>query len=69
MGMYLATTICFLMILFSTVIYYPYDHIIEYDLGPETLILKFLSLVQLVIALIFYLLWTKNHLHLAKGKY
>jgi hypothetical protein len=33
LGMYMATFICFLMILFSDVVYYPYDNIIDYDQG------------------------------------
>jgi hypothetical protein len=34
LGMYIAAFICFLMIIFSEVVYFPYEHIIELDLGP-----------------------------------
>ena len=68
-GMYIATLICGLMILFSSVIYYPYEHVIEYYMGPETTLLRIISYVQFGVAMVFYLLWVKNHLHLELGKY
>ena len=57
------------MILFSTVIYYPYENSIEYDMGPESTLLKIISLIQFIVAIIFFLLFLKNHLKLAMGKY
>lgn len=69
LGMYIATFICFLMLLYSTVIYYPYEHTIEYDMGPETTLLRVISYLQFMIAIVFFLLFLKNHLKLAMGKF
>ena len=67
--MYIATFICVLMIFFSTVIYYPYEHAIDYDMGPETTLLRIISFVQFLVAIVFFLLFLKSHLKLAIGKY
>lgn len=69
LGMYIGALICFMNILWSDVIYYPYEHSIEYDLGPETTLVKLVSYAQFVVAVVFFLLWLKNHLFLALGKY
>jgi hypothetical protein len=57
------------MMFFSTVVYYPYEHSIEYDMGPETFLFRIISLVQFVVAIVFFLLFLKSHLKLAIGKY
>ncbi len=57
------------MIVFSTVIYYPYEHAIDYDMGPETALFRILSFAQFIVAVIFVLLFLKSHLKLAIGKY
>lgn len=57
------------MILWSDVIYYPYEHSIEYDLGPESTFVSLVSYIQFGVAVVFCLLWLKNHLFLAMGKY
>ena len=57
------------MVLFVNVIYYPIDQAIEYDLGTHRTIIKTLSTIQFVFAMIYTMLWVFNHSKLAIGKY
>jgi hypothetical protein len=54
---------------FAAVVYYPYEDVIEYDLGKEQLILKGLSTVQFIISLMYFFLWSQTHIHLAVKKF
>ena len=69
LGLKIASLICFLVAYFAAVVYYPYEEVIEYDMGAQTALLKGLSLVQFVVSLLYFFLWLKTHLHLAIQKY
>lgn len=57
------------MAYFAAVVYFPYEDAIEYDLGKQSLILSVCAIVQFLVALMYFFLWTKTHLHLAVKKY
>lgn len=65
----LAMIICLLMTLTVTVIYFPDDEDIEYDLGTYYFVINVLSAVQFMFAIIYSILWFINHSRLAIGKY
>jgi heme/copper-type cytochrome/quinol oxidase subunit 4 len=69
LGLQIAGFICVLMLYFAAVVYYPYQDVIEYDMGTEYTILKGLSLIQFMVALMYFGLWMKNHMYLAIKKY
>lgn len=69
LGLYISTFICFLMAWFAAVVYYPMEGSIVYDLGQEEIILKALSLIQFLVSLMYFCLWSQMHLHLAIKKY
>ena len=51
------------------VIYYSEDDAIEYELGSYKGFINLLSVSQFVFAMIYIVLWLKNHIKLAIGKY
>lgn len=54
---------------FAAVVYYPYEDVIEYDLGKKEVILRVLSTIQFIVSVIYFFLWTQTHLHLAIKRY
>lgn len=68
-AMVITALICILMVRFVTVVYYPIDEAIEYDLGSHKALITTLSSIQFTFALIYTSLWMFNHIKLALGKY
>ena len=64
-GLFLATFLCFLLPVLTTVIYYPEDGQIKYYLGSSADLVELLSLVQFGFATAYLLLWLKNRVKLA----
>ena len=65
----LSTLICLLLFVFVNVLYYSEDDAIEYELGGYKTFINLLSLSQFNFAMIYIVLWLKNHIKLAIGKY
>ena len=57
------------MFLTVTVVYYPLDHAIEYDMGTYTFYMRLLSILEFSVAMLYTVLWMLNHIKLAVGKY
>lgn len=65
----IALLICLLMFLTVTVVYYPLDNSIEYEMGAYKFYMKVLSVVEFFFAMLYAVLWMLNHIKLASGKY
>ena len=65
----IALLICMLMFMTVTVVYYPLDNAIQYDMGSYTFYMRVLSIVEFAVAILYTVLWMLNHIKLAVGKY
>lgn len=66
---YTSVIICFMMVMWATVFYYPDDEAAEYYLGARQGVLNIMSIVQFIFTFMFFAMWLKNRAYLSICKY